>query len=333
MNIAISGAPGTGKSRLSAALESRGWTIVSAGSLMRGYAGGLGVSITEMQSVAEKGDVDYRIDRAISQVPASSSTRYLIDARMGWAVAPMCLSVRVECSPEIAGARVYAAARQGEPYESAEAATKALTARRNAEVVRYRRLYGLSYDDDVFDIVIDTEATTPEDAASVIERTALAMEGECRNGTISSFRGESYWLSNMFETDVEFGGLRFGSSEAAYQAQKFLDPSVKEQIARMDGKAAKRFAATLRCRDDWLSVRRSVMERVVKAKFSQNEELGRRLVCDIEGFWLEEGNSWGDTYFGVIESEVTGRPFGANVLGRTLMRVRRELSSRHPLEP
>ena len=70
------------------------------------------------------------------------------------------------------------------------------------------------------------------------------------------------------------------------------------------------------------------MERVVMAKFSQNEELRRKLVCDTEGFWLEEGNTWGDAYFGVITSEVTGRPFGANVLGRTLMKVRRELSGR-----
>jgi ribA/ribD-fused uncharacterized protein len=299
---------------------------------MRRHAEELGVSITEMQSLAEEEDIDYRIDRSVSETPASSTSRYLIDARMGWAFSPMCLSVQVRCSPEIAGARVYAATRQSETYASAEEATAALLARQQAEVERYRRLYGgISYTDDVFDIVIDTAGLTPEESADIIERAALAMEGESRNGTIGTFREEHYWLSNMYETAVEFEGLRYGSSEAAYQAQKFLDPAIREQMSRLDGKSAKKLAATLQCREGWLGMRRSVMERVVMAKFSQNEELRRKLVCDTEGFWLEEGNTWGDAYFGVVTSEVTGRPFGANVLGRTLMKVRRELSGRPSL--
>lgn len=329
MNISISGAPGTGKSSLSAALAVRGWSVISAGSIMRRHAEELGVSITEMQSLAEEGDIDYRIDRSVSEIPASSMSRHLIDARMGWAFSPMCLSVQVRCSPEVAGERVYAATRRSETYASPGEATAALMARQKAEDERYRRLYGgISYTDDVFDIVIDTETMTPEVSADIVERAALATEEESRNGIIGLFREEHYWLSNMYETAVEFEGLRYGSSEAAYQAQKFLDPAIRERLSRMDGKSAKKLAATLQPREDWLCMRRSVMERVVMAKFSQNEELRRKLICDTEGFWLEEGNTWGDAYFGVITSEVTGKPFGANVLGRTLMKVRRELSGR-----
>ena len=156
------------------------------------------------------------------------------------------------------------------------------------------------------------------------------MEGECQEGVIDSFRGDNYFLSNMYETPIKFGGLLYASAECAYQAQKSLDPSVREAISRMDGKAAKRFASGRQPRDGWTGMRRGVMEQVVTSKFAQSPELRERLVHETAGFWLEEGNTWGDTYYGVVISEVTGRPFGGNVLGRMLMSVRHKLMSCQP---
>lgn len=330
MNIALSGAPGSGKSTLANAVASHGWEVVSAGPIMRKRSEELGVDITEMQVLAWREDIDSFIDRAISEVPATSSSRFLIDARMGWAFSPRCLSVLVTCSPEVAGARVFAAKRGDEAYSSADDAKAMLIRRRDGEIQRYRSLYGLSYADDVFDLVVDTGTTTPEVSADRIVRAAIALEKESRNGAITSFRGDHYFLSNMYETPVEFDGLTYTSSESAYQAQKFLDSHTREIISHMEGKAAKSYASDLQLRDGWMDLRRGVMEQVVTSKFIQSPELRERLVRETHGFWLEEGNTWGDSYYGVITSEVTGRPFGANVLGRTLMNVRRKLT---PFQP
>ena len=37
---------------------------------------------------------------------------------------------------------------------------------------------------------------------------------------IDSFKDEYFFLSNFYEAPVEYDGLKYGSSEAAFQAQK-----------------------------------------------------------------------------------------------------------------
>ena len=64
------------------------------------------------------------------------------------------------------------------------------------------------------------------------------------------------------------------------------------------------------------------MEEIVRAKFTQNEEL-KRLLLATGDKRLAEGNTWGDTFWGVDLR--SGR--GENHLGIILMRVREELAS------
>ena len=71
-------------------------------------------------------------------------------------------------------------------------------------------------------------------------------------------------------------------------------------------------------RSDWEDVKFDVMYDIVKAKFTQNEDLKRKLL-DTEGYYLEEGNNWGDKIWGVVNG------VGENHLGKILMRVRNEL--------
>lgn len=62
------------------------------------------------------------------------------------------------------------------------------------------------------------------------------------------------------------------------------------------------------------------MEEIVRAKFTQNESLKWRLIGTGDAY-LEEGNTWGDTFWGVDAKTREGR----NHLGRILMRIRKEL--------
>ena len=61
-----------------------------------------------------------------------------------------------------------------------------------------------------------------------------------------------------------------------------------------------------------------IMEDIVKAKFSQNEELAEKLLATDDEY-LIEGNTWGDRFWGAVNGE------GRNQLGIILMQVRNEL--------
>ena len=73
-------------------------------------------------------------------------------------------------------------------------------------------------------------------------------------------------------------------------------------------------------RADWEQVKYDIMEQIVRAKFTQNEELREKLHATGNSE-LIEGNTWGDTCWGVDLR--TGR--GRNCLGQILMKVRAEL--------
>ena len=74
-------------------------------------------------------------------------------------------------------------------------------------------------------------------------------------------------------------------------------------------------------RKDWEQVKDDIMYEVVRAKFIQHPILAQQLL-DTRDAELIEGNNWGDTYWGVCNG------YGKNMLGRILMRVRDELSTR-----
>ena len=60
------------------------------------------------------------------------------------------------------------------------------------------------------------------------------------------------------------------------------------------------------------------MKDIVRAKFSQNEELAKKLLATNDEY-LIEGNTWGDRFWGTVNGE------GRNQLGIILMQVRDEL--------
>ena len=65
-----------------------------------------------------------------------------------------------------------------------------------------------------------------------------------------------------------------------------------------------------------------IMEEVVRAKFTQNPDLARKL-ADTGDALICEGNTWNDTFWGVDIRNGKGE----NYLGKILMCVRRELKN------
>jgi ribA/ribD-fused uncharacterized protein len=126
------------------------------------------------------------------------------------------------------------------------------------------------------------------------------------------------FYSNFYPAPVVFEGLLYACAENAYQAAKTLDPEKRREFQALRPGQAKRAGRKLILRLDWEQVKVDVMYQIVKDKFTRHRKLRELLLSSNEE--LLEGNTWGDTFWGVC------RGVGQNHLGRILMRVRDELS-------
>lgn len=135
---------------------------------------------------------------------------------------------------------------------------------------------------------------------------------------IDSFKGKYFFLSNFYERRVICFGLAFRNTEAAFQAMKC--PERMKEFCALSASAAKALGRTVQLRPDWEQVKEDIMYGVCYAKFSQNSDLGQRLINTGE-VELIEGNDWGDTTWGVCNG------VGENKLGKILMRLRLTLRS------
>ena len=95
---------------------------------------------------------------------------------------------------------------------------------------------------------------------------------------------------------------------------------IKVQFATLRSNEAKRLGRHVQLRPNWENVKLPIMEDIVRAKFTQNENL-KQLLLATGDLVLEEGNTWHDTFWGVDAKTREGE----NHLGRILMRVRKEL--------
>lgn len=131
---------------------------------------------------------------------------------------------------------------------------------------------------------------------------------------------DTRFLSNFYEVEMTYDGLTYGSSEAAYQAQKCMTEEEKILFTQYRSAESKKNGNKVQTRPDWEQVKVGFMEEIVRAKFTQNPELAR-LLLETGDKMLVEGNKRGDTCWGIDMR--TGE--GENHLGKILMKVREEL--------
>lgn len=135
---------------------------------------------------------------------------------------------------------------------------------------------------------------------------------------IDAFIGPNRFLSNFYPAEVAMGGLEFSTVEHAYQAMKTLDQQARYAIKLQKfPSAAKRMGRVVKIRADWDQVKDEIMLELLRQKFKHIQLRERLLATGREE--LIEGNTWGDTYWGVC------RGVGENRLGKLLMQVRTEL--------
>lgn len=142
---------------------------------------------------------------------------------------------------------------------------------------------------------------------------------------IDKFDGKYAFLSNFYPCDVFSAEdmLVYPSVEHAFQAAKVKDVETKRafQVAPSPA-AAKKLGKQVPLRDDWKNIKLDVMYNLVWSKFVNNSELRYKLLSTDDAE-LVEGNTWGDTFWGMCKS------VGDNHLGKILMNVRDELDGKN----
>jgi ribA/ribD-fused uncharacterized protein len=145
-----------------------------------------------------------------------------------------------------------------------------------------------------------------------------------QNTIIKGFSGKYRFLSNFYPCEIEHLGLIFPTVEHAYQASKARDlVSILKVKNAATPAAAKRTGQKIKIRSDWNDVKIPVMTFLVKQKFSR-EPLATMLT-DTYPCAIIEFNTWGDTFWGMIEKDDI--LIGNNHLGKILMEIRNERRS------
>jgi len=148
---------------------------------------------------------------------------------------------------------------------------------------------------------------------------------------IDSFKGQYSFLSNFYCIDQIVGGIVYPSNEHFFHACKTQvmeeqnvirtapTPAIAKKMASRSGYRlpnGKLFKITLR--PDWNSIRVSVMQLGVEAKFSQNLNIHNALMAT-GSIQLVEDNYWHDNFWGnCLCSKCMDIP-GLNNLGKLLM--------------
>ncbi len=129
------------------------------------------------------------------------------------------------------------------------------------------------------------------------------------------------YLSNFYADPISIGGASFPTLEHYYQAQKFSDPAVQEEIRSASGpleakNLSRQYAEQVR--SDWEEVKVDVMDAALRIKFTKPKLLGA-LLATKERLLVEYSDH--DSFWGSDYSLL-----GRNYLGRLLMRLRGEFN-------
>jgi len=134
-------------------------------------------------------------------------------------------------------------------------------------------------------------------------------------------------FSNLFRRSMAFEGREYPTAEHAYQAGKARKESVREWILSAPSPSLVAMAAhglyTWDINPDWSRTKFDRMRNVLRAKFTQHEDLKELLLSTGKARLVEVGRT--DNQVNRTWGEVNGK--GLNMLGVLLMEVREEIRS------
>ena len=149
------------------------------------------------------------------------------------------------------------------------------------------------------------------------------------NKLIDSFSGDYDFLSNFYNFTINYEGVTYQNTEAAFQASKIYLPDrektmeLRSAYSNVTPSVAKKMGRKGMLRDDWEEVKDSIMLNILRIKF-KNSELRKKLLATGDAV-LVEGNTWHDCYWGDCSCPRCAHKSSKNMLGKLLMQVRKEI--------
>lgn len=163
--VAIAGPIGVGKSTVARELAARlGYRYISGGEMFREIARARGISVTEVNKLAERDPgFDRDLDRRQREL-AHAGGDCIVESRLsGWMV-DADLRIWLRAPVEVRAARV--AGREGQDVNAARAD---LVERERSEWARYQTFYNIDVDDlSPYHVVIDTTRWTADAIADAL---------------------------------------------------------------------------------------------------------------------------------------------------------------------
>lgn len=141
---------------------------------------------------------------------------------------------------------------------------------------------------------------------------------------IREFQGEYRWLSNFAPVKIVLEGIEYSSVEHAYMSAKSDDKTWKLFCAnsRNSPGEVKRRSKTITLVDYWESKKVGVMYQCLLQKYHTFPYIELLMATGNEH--IQEGNRWGDTFWGVCLKTNKGQ----NTLGNLIMKIRDELNQK-----
>ena len=134
---------------------------------------------------------------------------------------------------------------------------------------------------------------------------------------IISFTGGYRWLSNFWPSSVAFEGDQYSAIENAYQAAK-THRDLRQPFFACPPGVAKRLGRGVTIPTNWEAIKVPIMAGLLDKKFAEGSLFAQKLL-ETGDAHLEEGNTWGDRFWGTVGG------VGRNQLGMLLMARRTQL--------
>ena len=140
---------------------------------------------------------------------------------------------------------------------------------------------------------------------------------------ISEFQNEYRWLSNFAPVIVVHDEVEYPSVEHAYMSAKSDETVWKEFCAAADinPKWVKKLSTLIVVKSDWEVMKLDIMKSCLVQKY--HTEPYRTKLLKTGDQCIQEGNNWGDKFWGVCLETNTGE----NNLGKLIMEIRESLAA------
>lgn len=175
MIISISGPPGSGKSTVAKKIaHDFSLKYISAGQIFRELAQKEGLTLLELNNIAEKNfDIDKKIDQEIFRI-ATSEKNVIIESHIGGWLLKDIADISIYLNASIITRAKRISTRDKISFNEA---LDQIIKREESHSKRFLTYYGIDMSDlSVFDLIINTDFISPDDALKIIEILINALK-------------------------------------------------------------------------------------------------------------------------------------------------------------